>query len=49
MVTKERKKKWIILCLGARDGSALPEEISKYVWDNYEVELCDSDNILFTW
>ncbi|WP_275368406.1 hypothetical protein, partial [Xenorhabdus bovienii] len=32
-----------------RNGSAWPREVSKYVWDNYESELKDSGDILYTW
>lgn len=30
-------------------GSAWPREVSKYVWDNYEKELKDAGDILYTW
>lgn len=49
MVTRESMKLWIIECLKERDGSAWPREVSKYVWENYEVELKASGEVLYTW
>ncbi|ELW9533473.1 TPA: hypothetical protein N5L55_004553 [Enterobacter roggenkampii] len=49
MVTRESMKQWIILCLQERGGKAWPREVSKYVWDNYEVELRNSGDMLYTW
>lgn len=49
MVTRDRMKQWIIECLQGRGGRAWPREVSKYVWDNYEKELKDAGDILYTW
>ncbi|WP_368743859.1 hypothetical protein [Enterobacter asburiae] len=42
-------KQWIIVCLQERGGKAWPREVSKYVWDSYEVELRNSGDMLYMW
>lgn len=49
MVTRERMKQWIIVCLQERNGCGWPKDVSKYVWDNYESELKALGDILYTW
>ena len=49
VVTRESMKQQIIESLKERNGSAWPREVSKYVWDNYEADLNDSGDILYTW
>lgn len=49
LVTRESMKQWIIVCLQERGGKAWPREVSKYVWDSYEVELRNSGDMLYMW
>ena len=49
MATKEDMKDWIVQCLNSREGKGWPREVCKYVWENYEVQLRESGDLLYTW
>ena len=48
-ISLETMKLWIISCLKLRGGKCLPDDVAKYVWENYETELRNSRDILYTW
>lgn len=36
-------------CVNIYGGIGWPREVAKYIWDNYEVEIKLSGNLLYTW
>tara|TARA_X000000950_G_scaffold33062_1_gene35515 strand:- start:142 stop:393 length:252 start_codon:yes stop_codon:yes gene_type:complete len=49
MVTREKLKDWILLCLKVNGGKAWPKDVSKYIWEEYEQDLKASGSLLCTW
>ncbi|EKT4489722.1 hypothetical protein [Shewanella algae] len=49
MAKREDMKDWILTCLKARGGKGSPRDVSKYVWEHYEHELRQSEDLLYTW
>lgn len=49
MATREDMKDWVLLALKSRGGYGWPKDVAKYIWENYEVELRKSGNLLYTW
>lgn len=49
MATRDDMMEWVVACLKSRGGKGWPKDVSKYIWDNYEAELRDSGDLLYTW
>jgi hypothetical protein len=49
VITKSHLQRWIIEALVAKNGSASPLEICKYVWANHEEDLRNSGDMFYTW
>jgi len=49
MINRETMMPWIIDCLKSRGGSGWPKEVAKHVWENHELEIKTSGDILYTW
>lgn len=49
MAEKADLKDWIIEALRSNGGAAHHVQVAKYVWDNYQEELKESGDLLYTW
>jgi len=49
MLNKQDLGRFIVECLQQKGGSATIVEVSKFIWDTYEVSLRNSGDLFYTW
>ena|GEM_PF-748541 len=49
MATREDMKDWVLKALMSRGGKGWPKDVAKYIWENYQGELNNSGDLLYTW
>lgn len=49
MASREDMKLWVVRALKSLGGKGWPKDVAKFIWDNYESELKNSGNLLYTW
>ncbi len=49
LVNRDDMMVWIVDCLKSLGGKGWPKDVSKYIWENHELELRASGDLLYTW
>lgn len=49
MADKENLREWLISALKANNGKASIVDVCKFIWNNYKIELEESEDLFFTW
>lgn len=49
MINRENMKDWVVDALKSLGGKGSPKDVAKYIWENHEGDLKNSDSLLYTW
>ena len=49
MKKREILKDWVVEALKAHSGRAKIFDVCKYIWENHEAEIKQSEELLYTW